>query len=319
MHALISGGAGFVGSHLVDCLLDEGWSVTIVDNFDTYYDPAVKRRNIESCLLSSRFRVVETDICDPLGLRQQLSGGYDVIVHLAAKAGVRQSLLTPSEYVRVNSEGTQNMLEYARENGISQFVFASSSSAYGTNTNVPWQECDRELLPISPYAASKIAGELLGYVYSQVHGIRFIALRLFTVFGPRQRPDLAIHKFARLMLAGEQIPLFGSGSAQRDYTYCGDIVRGIRAAMEYTRSQNEIINLASGNPRSVLCLIEGLERALGVKARISPLPDQPGDVPRTWANIEKANQLLGYRPSMSFEAGLERFTDWLRGENGQCM
>ena len=200
-HALVTGGAGFIGSHLVDRLLGEGWRVTVIDNFDPFYDPAIKERNVAEHLKNERYTLYRLDIRDLSGLRQALTDEYDVIVHLAAKAGVRPSIQDPVTYQEVNVTGTQNMLEFARERGISQFVFASSSSVYGVNPNVPWREDDHVLLPISPYASTKVSGELLGHVYSHLYGIRFIALRFFTVYGPRQRPDLAIHKFARLMLA----------------------------------------------------------------------------------------------------------------------
>lgn len=223
-HALVTGGAGFIGSHLVDKLLAEGWRVTAVDNFDPYYDPAIKEANIKAHLEHPHYRLVRADIRDLETLQLELREDYEVIVHLAAKAGVRPSIKDPIAYQEVNVRGTQNLLELARERGIKQFVFASSSSVYGINTNVPWQEDDCVLLPISPYASTKVSGELLGHVYSHLYGIRFIALRFFTVYGPRQRPDLAIHKFVRLMLAGKPVPVYGDGTSSRDYTYIDDII-----------------------------------------------------------------------------------------------
>lgn len=309
--ALVTGGAGFIGSHLVDRLLSEGWRVTVVDNFDSFYDPGIKRKNIAPHLECSNYTLVEADIRDMDTLRERLSGEYDVIVHLAAKAGVRPSIRDPIGYQEVNVRGTQNLLELAREWGVKQFVFASSSSVYGVNPNVPWREDDCVLLPISPYAATKVAGELWGHVYSHLYGIRFIALRFFTVYGPRQRPDLAIHKFARLMLKGEPVPVYGDGSASRDYTYIDDVIRGVRAAMDYQETQYEIINLGNNKTVSLLEMIRALEEVLGVKARLEFLPPQPGDVPQTWADVEKASNLLNFCPSTPFGEGFRSFAEWL--------
>ncbi|MDK2887527.1 MAG: UDP-glucuronate 4-epimerase [Thermoanaerobacter sp.] len=309
--ALVTGGAGFIGSHLVDRLLSEGWRVTVVDNFDPFYDPGIKRRNIAPHLEYSNYTLVEADIRDMETLRQRLSGEYDVIVHLAAKAGVRPSIRDPIGYQEVNVRGTQNLLELAREWGVKQFIFASSSSVYGVNPNVPWREDDCVLMPISPYAATKVAGELLGHVYSHLYGIRFIALRLFTVYGPRQRPDLAIHKFARKMLAGKPIPVYGDGSSRRDYTYIDDVIQGIRATMEYTQSFYEVINLGNNRTVSLLEMIHALEDALGLKAQLEFYPEQPGDVPQTWASLTKAERLLGFHPKTNFLNGLAQFRIWL--------
>ena len=238
-HALVTGGAGFIGSHLVDLLLNEGWRVTVVDNFDPFYDPAIKRVNLNRCAAQEGFKLVEADVRDLGALRRSLAADYDVIIHLAAKAGVRPSIQHPVAYYEVNVGGTQNILELARELGVGQFVFASSSSVYGVNPHVPWREDDTVLLPISPYASTKVSGELIGHVYSHLHGIRFIALRFFTVYGPRQRPDLAILKFARLMVEGKPVPFFGDGTMRRDYTYINDILSGIRAAMDFDGSMYE--------------------------------------------------------------------------------
>lgn len=310
-HALVTGGAGFIGSHLVDRLLAEGWWVTVVDNFDPFYDSAIKRRNVKTHLDYARYTLVEADIRDLDCLRARLSGEYDVIVHLAAKAGVRPSLQRPLEYQDVNVRGTLNLLELAREWGVRQFVFASSSSVYGINPQVPWREDDSVLRPISPYAATKLAGELLGHVYSHVYGVRFIALRFFTVYGPRQRPDLAIHKFARKILNGEPVPIYGNGSSRRDYTYIEDIIEGVRRAMDYTATPFEVINLGNCQTVSVLEMVRALEDALGVKAKLEWLPSQPGDVPQTWADIAKAERLLGFRPQTSFQEGIRLFARWL--------
>jgi UDP-glucuronate 4-epimerase len=311
-HALVTGGAGFIGSHLVDSLLADGWRVTVVDNFDPFYDRREKEANLARHLGNSRLRVIEADLRDAEALDRELDGKFDVVVHLAAKAGVRPSIENPLEYQDVNVRGTHILLELCRKWGVRQFVFASSSSVYGVNPRVPWSESDHVLLPISPYASTKVSGELLGHVYASLFGIRFIALRFFTVYGPRQRPDLAIRKFTELMLAGRPIPVFGTGSSERDYTYIDDIIAGVRAAMSYDASEYEVINLGNRRAVTLAGLIAGLERALGVAARIDRLPDQLGDVPRTFANIDKARALLGYEPSTSFETGLANVASWVR-------
>ena len=311
---LVTGGAGFIGSHLVDALLADGVHVTTLDNFDGFYDRATKEQNIASHRRHANWTLLEGDIRDLTAMRSQLSAGYDLIVHLAAKAGVRSSIEDPLTYQDVNVKGTQNLLEFAREARIRHFVFASSSSVYGLNPRVPWSEEDSVLAPISPYASTKVSGELLGHVYSRLYGIRFTALRFFTVYGPRQRPDLAIHKFAKLMLAGKSIPMFGDGSTRRDYTFVDDIVAGVRAAMAYDRTPYEVINLGNNQTLSLSDMIAGLEGALGVSARVERLPEQPGDVPQTWANVEKAARLLGYAPTTSYREGVRRFVDSLHSE-----
>jgi UDP-glucuronate 4-epimerase len=310
-HALVTGGAGFIGSHLVDSLLADGWRVTAFDNFDPFYDPAIKDANVRAHLAHPAYRLIRGDLCDPAAIDSLGAMNYDVIVHLAARAGVRPSIADPVGYQNVNVTGTQLLLELARRIGTTQFVFASSSSVYGVNPRVPWQEDDHVLQPISPYASTKVSGELLGHVYSHLYGIRFIALRFFTVYGPRQRPDLAIHKFARLMLAGKPIPVFGTGGTSRDYTFIDDVIRGVRAAIDYTASPYEVINL--GNTRTVQLseMIAGLERATGVAAQIERHPEQPGDVPQTWANVDKARKLLGYEPTTPYAEGVRKFVDWL--------
>jgi UDP-glucuronate 4-epimerase len=310
-HALVTGGAGFIGSHLVDSLLAGGWRVTVFDNFDPFYDPAIKETNLRAPSAHSRFALVRGDLRDANAVNALGGTPYDVIVHLAARAGVRPSIEDPVGYQDVNVTGTQLLLELARRIGTTQFVFASSSSVYGVNPRVPWREEDHVLQPISPYASTKVSGELLGHVYSHLYGMRFLALRFFTVYGPRQRPDLAIHKFAKLMLAGRAIPVFGDGSTRRDYTFIDDVVRGVRAAMEYTASPYEVINL--GNTRTVTLseMIGGLEQALGVTAKIERHPEQPGDVPQTWADVEKARTLLGYVPKTPLRDGVAKFVEWL--------
>ncbi len=314
--ALITGGAGFIGSHLADRLLADGWRVTVADNFDPFYDPAVKRANVAPHLDNPNYRLAEADIRDAAALAAALAGwpadpAGAVIVHLAAKAGVRPSIADPVAYGQVNVGGTQNLLELARARGVTQFVFGSSSSVYGVNPRVPWREDDAGLQPISPYAATKVAGELLGHVYSHLHGVRFVALRFFTVYGPRQRPDLAIHKFARLIRAGRPVPLFGDGSTSRDYTYVDDIVAGIRAAMDWRAGPYAVINLGNSHTVTLAELVAALEAALGAKAVIERLPEQPGDVPRTWADIATARRLLNWQPTTALPAGLLRFVEWL--------
>lgn len=311
-HALVTGGAGFIGSHLVDKLLEERWRVTVVDNFDPFYDESIKRRNISSHMDYSQYELVEADIRDCDGLRRSLSGEYDVILHLAAKAGVRPSITDPLSYQHVNVCGTQHLLELARMWDVKRFVFASSSSVYGINPRVPWQEEDHVLQPISPYASTKVSAELLGHVYSHLYGMTFLALRFFTVYGPRQRPDLAIHKFSKMILGGHTIPIYGDGSTRRDYTYVADIVNGIMSAIAYSQTQYEIINLGNNHTVGLSEMIETLEEVLDVKALREYLPEQPGDVPQTWASVEKASRLLNYRPSTTFHDGIANFAEWLR-------
>lgn len=309
--ALVTGAAGFIGSHLADRLLRDGWSVTGLDNLDPFYPASAKRRNLEAASRHPHFTNVEADICTPADWPAAIRRRFDVIVHLAAKAGVRPSIEDPVGYQWTNVIGTQNVLELARAHGSPQFVFASSSSVYGVNPRVPWREDDHVLQPISPYASTKVSGELLGHVYATLYGIRFIGLRFFTVYGPRQRPDLAIHKFARQMLAGTAIPVFGDGTTRRDYTFVDDIVAGIVAAMGYTATPYEVINLGNDRTVSLSEMIAGLESALGVRAQLDRQPEQPGDVPQTWASVEKAGRLLDYHPRTDFPSGLRHFADWL--------
>jgi UDP-glucuronate 4-epimerase len=308
---LVTGAAGFIGSHLVDSLLADGHDVTALDNFDPFYPRALKEANIAAHRSSPRWRLLECDLRDAAAVRA-IEGPFDTIVHLAAKAGVRPSIADPVAYQNVNVQGSQHLLELARERQIPHVVFASSSSVYGVNPRVPWSENDHVLQPISPYASTKVSGELLGHVYSRLYGIRFVALRFFTVYGPRQRPDLAIHKFAKLMLEGRPIPVFGDGSTRRDYTYVDDIVAGVRAAIAYDRTSYEVVNLGNNQTITLREMIDGLEEALDVKARLEFLPEQPGDVPQTWADIEKARTLFGYQPATPYRIGVQRFVEWLR-------
>lgn len=313
-HALVTGSAGFIGSHLVDRLLAEGWTVTGIDNFDPYYPKEQKLRNMAGHADHASFRFHELDFRDADSL-SALDGDYDVIVHLAAKAGVRNSLLDPLGYQMTNIIGTQNLLTFAHERGIQPFVCASSSSVYGNCPRLPWSEDDHDLLPINPYASTKLACEHLGYVYANTFGARFVGLRFFTVYGPRQRPDLAIHKFARKILAGEPIPVFGDGSAERDFTYCDDIVSGVigsmHHAMDPARSNYEVFNLGHNRTISLSDMIGRLEKVLDRTAVIDWQDWQPGDMRRTWATIDKANRMLGYAPVTEFDDGLRLFADWL--------
>jgi UDP-glucuronate 4-epimerase len=313
-HVLLTGAAGFIGSHLTERLLSEGWRVTGLDNFDPFYDRNIKEANLARALAHPGFQLIEGDIAD-VDILGHFESHFDCIVHLAAKAGVRPSIADPLGYQRANVAGTQALLEFARKRRIRQFVFASSSSVYGVNPRVPWSEEDAVLLPISPYASTKVSGELLGHVYSHLHGIRFVALRFFTVYGPRQRPDLAIHKFARSLQRGEPIPLFGDGSTRRDYTYVADIVSGVRSAMDYTASDYEVINLSNEMTVTLAELVAMIENTVDRTAEILRLPEQPGDVRQTWGDISKARRLLGYQPATKLADGLARFADWLREED----
>jgi UDP-glucuronate 4-epimerase len=312
---LVTGGAGFIGSHLVDRLLATNVEhVTVVDDFNDFYDPQIKRANISTHLEDSRYQLTEVDIRDRAALDQALAGShFDCIVHLAARAGVRPSLTQPQLYNETNVTGTLNLLEFARQHDIKQFVFGSSSSVYGINAKVPFSEDDPIRQPISPYAATKGAAELLCHTYSHLYGIRCVCLRFFTVYGPRQRPDLAIHKFARLISEGQPIPVFGDGTTRRDYTYVDDIIDGVVAAMQYDKSDYEVINLGESRTVELRELIALLEKELDAHAIIDRQPPQPGDVPQTFADITRARKLLGYNPSTQIEAGIGKFVEWFRG------
>jgi UDP-glucuronate 4-epimerase len=311
---LVTGGAGFIGSHLVDRLFaQQPGRVVVIDNFDEFYDPQIKRANIAGYLTQPEFRLVEADLRDYKALKDLFAEEvFDTIIHLAAKAGVRPSVADPRGYNDVNVTGTLNLLDLAERNGIKKFIFGSSSSVYGTNANPPFKE-DALHAPISPYAATKAAGEMLVHTYSSLHQINAVCLRFFTVYGPRQRPDLAIHKFARLIASGRPIPIFGDGSAERDFTYIDDILQGIMAAINYDQTPFEIINLGESQTITVSRMIELLEGALGERAILEYHPAQPGDVLRTHADISKAKELLGYNPTTPFETGIKKFAHWFKG------
>jgi len=315
---LLTGGAGFIGSHVAQAVLRQGAQLTIVDNLDDFYPVAWKRSNLEEVRRSGSYELEETDICDFDALRAVVRRAKpESIIHLAARAGVRPSIEDPRLYERVNVGGTVNLLELCREFNIGQFIFGSSSSVYGATSRAPFSEDHVEMRPISPYAATKLAGEMLCYTYAHLFKLATVCLRFFTVFGPRQRPDLAIHKFTMLLETNKPLPIFGDGSSGRDYTYVDDIVAGILAAMKLDLKAAgnvpfEIFNLGNSHPVKLNELVEHLEKATGRKAVREQKPPQPGDVPLTWADVSKAERMLGYRPSVGIEDGLKRFVAWYR-------
>jgi UDP-glucuronate 4-epimerase len=318
-HVLLTGGAGFIGSHVAEALLRRGLQLSVMDSLDDFYSPAAKRANLEAVGKVGNFSFNELDLCDFDALRQAISKlGPDTIIHLAARAGVRPSIENPQLYERVNVGGTVNLLESARLLGVKRFIFGSSSSVYGITNRVPFAEDDPCLRPISPYAATKLAGEFFCQTYAHLYGISTVCLRFFTVYGPRQRPDLAIRKFTALMDSGKPIPVFGDGSMGRDYTFVDDTVGGVLAALDYQFPPGgtpfDIFNLGNSHPVSLNELIETLERVTGHVAVRDQKPLQPGDVPITWANTDKAARMLGYRPATTLEEGLKTFVNWVRGQ-----
>lgn len=316
MRFLVTGGAGFIGSNLVDRLLAEGGEVTILDDFNDFYDPAVKRGNVAA--FARPVRVVEGDLRD-LAAVQEATQGADVVVHLAARAGVRPSIERPRLYFSTNIDGTFNVLEAARDAGIQRVIFASSSSVYGVNKKVPFSESDPILRTISPYAATKIAGEQLCSNFSYLHGMRVVCLRFFTVYGPRQRPDLAISKFVRLIDQGKPIDRYGDGNTGRDYTYVDDIVQGIMGALAYDEQPFDIFNLGGSQTVTLNEMIAAVEAAMGTKAVINELPEQPGDVPMTSADVSKARACLGYEPRTPLQEGVRKYVEWYRALCGQAV
>ena len=305
----VTGAAGFIGSTLSKKLLESGQRVIGIDNFDPYYNVEIKRNNVNELTHYEGFQFVEGDIRDKDLLRTIPE--FDSIIHIAAKAGVRPSLENPGEYMDVNIMGTQNLLELCKDRSCTKFVFASSSSVYGVNPQIPWNE-EMNLQPISPYASSKLSCEMLGHVYSKLYDIQFLALRFFTVYGPKQRPDLAIHKFVHRILHDQPITLYGDGSTSRDYTFVDDIVDGILGALDYDKTMFEIINLASNRRISLMDLVRTLEAVIGKKAEIKHIEEQPGDVRVTYGDISKARDLLGYNPNIELKDGLTRFYEWYK-------
>ncbi len=312
MNFLVTGGAGFIGSHVCERLLRSGHAVWTLDDLNPFYSPAIKRRNLdEIASLGRQFTFVEGDLGNTQLLEDLFAKArFDQVIHLAARAGVRPSLDQPALFQRVNVEGTVNVLEAARRFGVKKVLLASSSSVYGVNKKVPFAEDDTLFSVISPYAASKVACEALGHTYHHVHGMDVAMLRFFTVYGPRQRPDLAIHRFARLIAAGKPIPVFGDGTTARDYTFISDIVDGIMACTQRTVGCS-IFNLGNSHAITLSQLIELLEKALGREAIIDRLPEQPGDVPLTYADLTKSGRELGYSPKVRIDHGIPLFVEWL--------
>src|SRR6195256_4135690 len=309
MRILVTGGAGFIGSHLVEKLLAAGHEVSILDDFNDFYDPATKRAHIAPG--ADQIRIHQLDLRDAIAVRDLFHREkFDVIAHLAARAGVRPSIRQPQLYYDTNVSGTLHLLEAARLTGIERFIFASSSSVYGISKTVPFSEDLHLTQTISPYAATKVAGEFLCSTYSHLYGMRVVALRFFTVYGARQRPDLAIHQFTKRIHAGESIDQYGDGTTRRDYTYIDDIIQGTVAALKYDGPLFDIFNLGESQTVQLKELIAAIEKALKKKAKINQLPEQPGDVPLTCADISKAKRLLGYEPSTPLKEGLPRFIDW---------
>lgn len=315
MTIIVTGCAGFIGSHVVDWLLRDGKNVVGVDNFDSFYNPSIKMKNIEPNLDDNNFVFYRADIRDKAEMDSIFEDNdIEVIIHLAARAGVRPSIQDPLLYEDVNIKGTLNLLELSKEYGIKNFVFASSSSVYGVNEKVPFSESDMVERSISPYAASKKACETYCYTYHHLYDIPVVCLRFFTVYGPRQRPEMAIHKFTRLIDNGQEIEMYGDGTSKRDYTYITDIVDGIVAAVD-KRSGYEIINLGDSKVVELQYLISLIEENLGKKAQIKKMPVQLGDVPITYADISKAQTLFGYAPEIGIEEGIKNFVEWYRSEN----
>ena len=312
---LVTGAAGFIGSTLVDRMLAEGRKVVGLDSFDPFYPRELKEENLAEALSNDRFQLVEGDIRDERAVSEALGRGpVEGIVHMAALAGVRPSLERPADYADVNIRGLAVVLGAAVKHEVRRVVFASSSSVYGEREDGPFLETDPVERPISPYAATKRAGELLAHTFHYAHGLPIVCARIFTAFGPRQRPDLAIRKFAARMLAGQPVPVFGDGSSLRDFTFVDDLVGGLRGALDSDLGF-EILNFGAGRTISVLDVVRVLERELGVQAEIDWQPPQTGDVRRTWANIDAAGAAIGYDPKISFEEGVRRFVGWLKGRD----
>jgi UDP-glucuronate 4-epimerase len=312
MAILVTGGAGFIGSHLVEKLARRGERVAVVDDFNDYYSPRLKRANARLAEASGDVTIHEGDIRDAAFLEGVFAGGdFSAVVHLAARAGVRPSLADPQLYLDVNLKGTMNVLEAARRHGVKRFVFASSSSVYGASRDVPFREDAPADRPASPYGATKRAGELLVHSYHHLYGLKCACLRFFTAYGPRQRPDMGVHKFTKAMLAGKSVPFFGDGTSARDYTYVDDIVDGVAAAVD-SGVEYEIFNLGDSEPVTLTEMVETISRAAGREPILDRQGDQPGDVPITFADISKASKMLGFQPKVPFEEGIKRFVSWYK-------
>jgi len=313
---LLTGAAGFIGSHVAEYLLNQGHQVFGIDNFDDFYLRSIKEQNISACLLNPSFTFIEGNVGDVASIFPDTN--FDVVIHLAAKAGVRPSIAQPEQYIDANLIQTMALLQWMKVRGMQKLVFASSSSVYGNNAKVPFSESDPVDQPISPYAFTKKAGELLTHTFHHLANMDVINLRFFTVYGERQRPDLAIHKFAKAMLNGQAITLFGNGTTSRDYTYVEDIVQGIISSMDYVLSHQKVyetINLGSKNPIQLIDLVHTLEEIIGLPANIQWMEMQEGDVDRTFADIQKAERLLKYAPNTSLKDGLTHFVDWLKSNS----
>lgn len=319
---LVTGGAGFIGSHVCQRLLWEGYDVVCLDNFDTFYDPEMKRRNVAEIIETKGergFRLIEGDIREKGFLEDLFSSSpVDLVIHLAARAGVRPSIQQPLLYEEVNVKGTLNLLEVCKDFKVKDFIFGSSSSVYGRNRKVPFSEGDRLEAMISPYAVTKRVGELFCHAYHYLYGLNIFCLRFFTVYGPRQRPEMAMHKFTRLIYQGERIPVYGDGTSCRDYTYIDDIIEGVMGAVKNLRGY-DIVNLGESRTVPLQQVISLLEDAVGKKAEIEELPEQPGDAPITYADISKAHRLLGYNPQVGVEEGIKLFVRWFQEREGKGL
>ena len=314
MHFLVTGGAGFIGSHLTEALLKQGHQVTVFDDFNDYYDPAIKRANVAH--IANDIQIIEADIRDAVTVERTFAGNkFDTVVHLAARAGVRPSIVDPKLYFTTNIDGTFNLLDACRYHNVSHFVLASSSSVYGVNKKVPFAEKDLIERTISPYAATKLSCEQICSNYANLFDIRCACLRFFTVYGPRQRPDLAIAKFTKKILQGEAIDRYGDGSTARDYTFVEDIISGVLSTIDYSAKDFDIFNLGGSATTTQAELIAMLEKTIGKEAIINQMPDQPGDVPRTFADVSKAEKTLGYHPNTPIAEGLKKYVEWFRAKH----
>lgn len=312
MKILLTGVAGFIGSHTCEALLKRRDEVVGVDNFDPFYARSIKEQNLKASQEFENFHLIEGDLAEDSVYERLKNETFDAIIHLAAKAGVRPSIEDPLGYERANVHATVKLLKYAVDKDVSHFVFASSSSVYGENPNYPWREDEPELRPISPYAATKLAGEGMGHVFSHLYDLKFTALRFFTVYGPRQRPDLAIHKFTKLISDETEIPFFGDGKTSRDYTFIEDIVSGVILALDRSQDPYSIFNLGNDKTITLSEMVKTISETLGKKVRMKKLPSQPGDVPLTCANISRSREAIGYQPETTFRDGIVSFVKWFR-------